>query len=62
MNLEFGQRVICKADMKEGTVVSISETVVKVIFDDGTVSEMHHALLAEKLDGLIDDDRQFLIE
>ena len=62
MNLQSGQRVICKTNMKEGTVVSISETVVKVIFDDGTISEMHHALLAEKIDGLIDDDRQFLIE
>jgi|DEB0MinimDraft_3_1074331.scaffolds.fasta_scaffold01013_2 hypothetical protein len=62
MNLEIGQRVIHKVDMKEGTVVQVDNSVAKVVFDGGEISYIHRTLLAEKLDGLIDDKRDFLIE
>jgi len=48
--------------MKEGTIVSVEGTVATVIFDSGDTAHIHHTLLAEKLDGLVDDDRQLLTE
>jgi hypothetical protein len=62
MNLEIGQRVIHKVDMKEGTVVQVDNSVAKVVFDGGEISYIHRTLLAEKLDGLLDDKRDFLTE
>jgi hypothetical protein len=60
MNLELGKRVIRKTDMKEGTIVSVDDNVAKVVFDGGEIKYVHKTLLAEKLDGLNQDDRQFL--
>jgi hypothetical protein len=62
MNLEIGQRVIHKKDMKEGIVVQIDDGVAKVVFDSGETSNIHSTFLAEKIDGLINDDRTFLTE
>lgn len=60
MNLELGKRVIRKTDMKEGTVVEVDKAVAKVVFDGGEIKYIHKSLLAEKLDGLINDNLQFL--
>jgi len=60
MNLELGKRVISKSDMKEGTIVSIDQNVAKVVFDGGDIKYIHRTLLAEKIDGLNLDERQFL--
>ena len=62
MNFKIGQKVIQKTDMQEGTVIEIIDNVAKVIFSDGEIKHMHHTLLAEKLDGSIDDSRSFLTE
>jgi hypothetical protein len=62
MKYKIGQRVIHKSDMKEGTVVSVEGTVATVIFDSGDTAHIHHTLLAEKLDGIANDDRYFLTE
>ena len=48
--------------MKEGTIVEIDGNVAKVVFDGGEISYTHRSLLAEKLDGSINDDRSFLTE
>ena len=62
MSIDIGQRVIHKVDMKEGTVVEVDKSVAKVVFDGGDISYIHRTLLAEKLDGSINDDRSFLTE
>ena len=62
MNLKIGQKVIHKTDMQEGTVIEVIDNVAKVIFNNGEIKHMHHTLLAEKLDGLLNDDRSFLTE
>lgn len=60
MSIDIGQRVIHKTDMREGTVVQVDDSVAKVVFDGGEISYIHRTLLAEKLDGLVDDNRQFI--
>ncbi len=60
MSIDIGQRVIHKTDMREGTVVEVDKSVAKVVFDGGDISYIHRTLLAEKLDGAVDDNRQFL--
>ena len=62
MNLKIGQKVIHKTDMQEGTVIEVIDNVAKVIFNNGEIKHMHSALLAEKLDGSVNDDRSFLTE
>jgi len=62
MNLELGKRVIRKTDMKEGTIVSVDDNVAKVVFDGGEIKYIHKTLLAEKIDGLDQDERSFLQE
>ena len=62
MSIDIGQRVIHNVEMKEGTIVEIDGNVAKVVFDGGEISYTHRSLLAEKLDGSINDDRSFLTE
>ena len=60
MSLELGKRVIRKTDMKEGTIVEVDKNVAKVVFDGGEIKYVHSTLLAEKIDGIAGDERQFL--
>ena len=64
-NYNTGKRIIRTSDHKQGTVLSHDlrgdVLMIEVMFDGGERSWVVEELIVEKLDGMDNDDRDFLL-